>query len=72
MVQWFVGLGLVWSWFEPLLSLGLLLQQVELGVDVVFPQAAAGSGDLPATGSWFDFFLSRIFSPEKNLLGPEM
>ena len=50
-----VWVGLVWlSLFSALL--GLLLQQVEPGVDDVFPQVAAGSGDLPATGRWFDFF----------------
>ena len=58
MVQW---CGLVWfnldKRVEPSLALpGLLLQQVEPGVDLVSPQVAAGSGDLPATGRWFDFF----------------
>ena len=64
MVQWFVGIGLVWVLLlvEPFLALpDLLIQQVAAGVDGVFPQSAAGSGDLPATGSWFDFFLGRGF-----------
>ena len=53
MVQWF---GLVLSELNPRFALSLgLLQQVEPGVDEVFPQVTAGSGDLSATERWFDF-----------------
>ena len=53
-----------------LLPLGLLLQQVKLGVDLGLHLVTAGSGDLPATGRWFDFNWSRFFSLWMNLLGP--
>ena len=64
-----VGLGWVWFWLDPFLLCLVfsLLQQVAAGVDGVFPQFVAGSGGLPATGSWCDFFLSRIFSLWMNL-----
>ena len=64
-----VWFGLVWLNLFSALP-GLLLQQVEPGVDGVFPQVIAGSGDLPATGSWFDFFQSRVFSLEMKFAGP--
>ena len=53
MIQWF---GLVLSELNPRFALRLgLVQQVEPGVDDVFPQVTAGSGDLSATERWFDF-----------------
>ena len=64
------NLYVYWTLFLVVEPFPALPDLLPLQVDVVFPQVTAGSGDLPATGSWFDFFQSRVFSLEMKFAGP--